>query len=79
MNIFISKISLLFSHHTYEPRKAFALVTSTILQFWLVMNYLSRMDVDQTLSMYSGHPQGLFPSSSAAPRLVITNGEFVVF
>lgn len=32
------------------------------------------MDEDQTLSMYSGHPMGLFPSSSQGPRMIITNG-----
>ena len=29
---------------------------------------------DQTLVLYSGHPLGLFPSSPAAPRAIITNG-----
>jgi len=38
------------------------------------MNYLSVLTEEQTLVMYSGHPMGLFPSSSAAPRMVITNG-----
>lgn len=38
------------------------------------MSYLSKMTEEQTLVMYSGHPLGLFPSSSHAPRLVITNG-----
>lgn len=35
------------------------------------------MDFDQTLVMYSGHPMGLFPSTPASPRLVITNGMVV--
>ena len=43
-------------------------------QFWLVMNYLSEMSEEQTLVMTSGHPQGLFPSHSNAPRVVVTNG-----
>ena len=43
-------------------------------QFRLVLHYLSTMSDTQTLVMYSGHPLGLFPSSSAAPRCVITNG-----
>ncbi|XP_075430717.1 urocanate hydratase isoform X2 [Ascaphus truei] len=43
-------------------------------QFWLVMHYLSEMTDEQTLVMYSGHPLGLFPSHSGAPRVVITNG-----
>ena len=32
------------------------------------------MTEEQTLVMYSGHPMGLFPSSPANPRLIITNG-----
>ena len=43
-------------------------------QYRLVMKYLSEMDDDQTLVMYSGHPMGLFPSSVDAPRVVVTNG-----
>ncbi len=38
------------------------------------MNYLSEMDDNQTLVMYSGHPMGLFPSYSNSPRCIITNG-----
>ncbi|XP_065910338.1 urocanate hydratase-like [Dysidea avara] len=49
-------------------------VLSNWAQFWLLMNYLSELTEEQTLVMYSGHPMGLFPSSSAAPRMVITNG-----
>lgn len=49
-------------------------VFSNWAQFWLVMNYLSKMTENQTLAMYSGHPMGLFPSSPDAPRVVITNG-----
>ena len=49
-------------------------VLSNWAQFRLVMYYLSHMDENQTLSMYSGHPMGLFPSSPSAPRVVITNG-----
>jgi urocanate hydratase len=41
------------------------------------MQYLGRMTDEQTLNMYSGHPQGLFPSSSAAPRVVVTNGMMI--
>jgi len=44
------------------------------VQFWLVMEYLSRMTDDQTLVIYSGHPLGLFPSDRHAPRAVITSG-----
>ncbi|MEK9730234.1 MAG: urocanate hydratase [Candidatus Poseidoniales archaeon] len=43
-------------------------------QYRLVMKYLSEMTDNQTLVMYSGHPLGLFPSSSDAPRVIVTNG-----
>lgn len=43
-------------------------------QYRLVMKYLSEMENDQTLVMYSGHPMGLFPSNTEAPRVVVTNG-----
>ncbi|XP_077993367.1 urocanate hydratase-like [Glandiceps talaboti] len=52
-------------------------VFSNWAQFRLTMHYLSRMTEDQTLVMYSGHPQGLFPSHSQAPRVIITNGMVV--
>ncbi|XP_070559214.1 urocanate hydratase-like [Ptychodera flava] len=52
-------------------------VFSNWAQFRLTMHYLSRMTEDQTLAMYSGHPQGLFPSHRQAPRVVITNGMVV--
>lgn len=43
-------------------------------QYLLTMQYLSEMTNEQTLTMYSGHPMGLFPSHSEAPRVVVTNG-----
>ena len=43
-------------------------------QYLLTMQYLATMTDEQTLSMYSGHPMGLFPSHPAAPRVVVTNG-----
>lgn len=46
-------------------------------QFHLAMQYLCELDDQQTLSLYSGHPHGLFPSNTEAPRLVITNGMVV--
>jgi urocanate hydratase len=46
-------------------------------QYRLVMQYLANMDEDQTLSMYSGHPMGLFPSHKDAPRVVVTNGMMI--
>ncbi len=46
-------------------------------QYRLTMKYLAEMAGGQTLIMYSGHPLGLFPSHSDAPRVVITNGMVV--
>lgn len=53
----------------------------TVFQNWaqylLTMKYLSQMEKNQTLVMYSGHPLGLFPSSEWAPRVVVTNGMMI--
>lgn len=46
-------------------------------QYLLTMKYLSEMEEDQTLVMYSGHPMGLFPSHKDAPRVVVTNGMMI--
>jgi len=46
-------------------------------QYLLSMKYLSEMESDQTLHLYSGHPMGLFPSSIDAPRVVVTNGMMI--
>ena len=43
-------------------------------QYLLTMKYLSEMTDEQTLTMFSGHPMGLFPSHQEAPRVVVTNG-----
>ena len=43
-------------------------------QYRLTMKYLAEMTDEQTLSMHSGHPMGLFPSHKDAPRVVVTNG-----
>ena len=43
-------------------------------QYLLTMKYLAEMTEEQTLTMYSGHPMGLFPSNKDAPRVVVTNG-----
>ncbi len=43
-------------------------------QYLLTMKYLAEMTEEQTLVIYSGHPMGLFPSHSNAPRVVVTNG-----
>lgn len=44
------------------------------IQYRITMHYLSNMNMNQTLVMYSGHPLGLFPSNQNSPRVVITNG-----
>ncbi len=46
-------------------------------QYLLTMKYLSEMNTNQTLVMYSGHPMGLFPSTEWAPRVVVTNGMMI--
>lgn len=46
-------------------------------QYRLAMKYLSEMTDEQTLSMYSGHAMGLFPSHKDAPRVVVTNGMMI--
>ncbi|TXF78917.1 urocanate hydratase [Chryseobacterium sp.] len=46
-------------------------------QYLLTMKYLSEMTDEQTLTMYSGHPMGLFPSHKEAPRVVVTNGMMI--
>ena len=43
-------------------------------QYLLTMQYLSEITEEQTLTIYSGHPMGLFPSHKEAPRVVVTNG-----
>ena len=46
-------------------------------QYLLTMQYLATMTEGQTLHMHSGHPQGLFPSSKDAPRVVVSNGMMI--
>ncbi len=46
-------------------------------QYLLVMKYLAEMEDDQTLVIYSGHPLGLFPSHTNAPRVVVSNGMMI--
>jgi urocanate hydratase len=46
-------------------------------QYLLTMQYLSEMNDEQTLVLYSGHPMGLFPSHKDAPRVVVTNGMMI--
>jgi urocanate hydratase len=37
-------------------------------QYLLTMKYLSEMTDEQTLTMYSGHPMGLFPSHKRSTK-----------
>ena len=46
-------------------------------QYLLTMQYLATMTDEQTLHMYSGHPLGIFPSSTEAPRVIVTNGMMI--
>jgi urocanate hydratase len=46
-------------------------------QYLLTMQYLAQMTENQTLTIYSGHPMGLYPSHSNAPRVVVTNGMMI--
>jgi len=52
-------------------------VFSNWAQYRLTMKYLAEMTDEQTLTMYSGHPMGLFPSHKEAPRVVVTNGMMI--
>jgi urocanate hydratase len=46
-------------------------------QYLLTMQYLATLSDEQTLTLYSGHPMGIFPSHKDAPRVVITNGMMI--
>ena len=47
------------------------------MQYRLIMRYLEEMEEDQTLVVSSGHPLGLFHSSKASPRVILTNALLV--
>jgi urocanate hydratase len=47
------------------------------VQYRLTMKYLAEMTDEQTLTMYSGHPMGLYPSHKDAPRVIVTNGMMI--
>ena len=47
------------------------------MQYGLIKRYLETLTRDQTLVVESGHPLGLFTSSPAAPRAIITNALMV--
>ncbi|RDY29595.1 urocanate hydratase [Romboutsia weinsteinii] len=44
------------------------------MQYRLVMQYLERLTIDQTLVLQSGHPVGVFKSKPDSPRVILTNG-----
>jgi len=47
------------------------------MQYHLIKKYLENVTQDQTLVVESGHPLGLFKSSPASPRAIITNAMMV--
>lgn len=47
------------------------------MQYHLIKKYLENLTQDQTLVVESGHPLGLFKSSPASPRAIITNAMMV--
>ncbi len=47
------------------------------MQYRLIKLYLEKLADNQTLVVESGHPLGLFESSPAAPRVIITNALMV--
>ena len=47
------------------------------MQYNLIIKYLERLTLDQTLVIESGHPLGLFKSNPKAPRVIITNSMMV--
>ncbi|KRM89161.1 urocanate hydratase [Liquorilactobacillus vini] len=47
------------------------------MQYQLIKKYLQQLTDEQTLVIESGHPIGLFPSETTAPRVIITNGLMV--
>jgi len=49
-------------------------VAQNWMQYHLIKYYLKIMEKDQTLVVASGHPLGLFKSSEASSRVIITNG-----
>lgn len=47
------------------------------MQYRLIKKYLEELTENKTLVVSSGHPLGLFESSSDAPRAILTNGLLV--
>lgn len=49
-------------------------VAQNWMQYHLIKAYFQKLTSNETLSILSGHPLGLFKSSAASPRVIITNG-----
>jgi len=49
-------------------------VAQNWMQYHLIKKYLEELTANQTLVVASGHPVGLFASSSHSPRVIVTNG-----
>lgn len=47
------------------------------MQYHLIKKYLEIMNDEQTLTIMSGHPLGLYLSHKEAPRVILTNGLMV--
>ena len=47
------------------------------MQYHLIKKYLEVLEKNQTLTVMSGHPLGIYPSNENAPRVIITNGLMV--
>ena len=47
------------------------------MQYHLIKKYLELLEEDQTLTVISGHPLGLYPSHKTSPRVILTNGLMV--
>ncbi|MFA9423788.1 MAG: urocanate hydratase [Sedimentibacter sp.] len=47
------------------------------MQYQLIKKYLEKLTDEQTLTVMSGHPLGLFASNKMSPRVVVTNGLMV--
>jgi len=47
------------------------------MQYLLIKKYLEELTDEQTLTVMSGHPMGLFTSHKTSPRVILTNGLMV--
>jgi len=47
------------------------------MQYQLLKKYLEQLTDEQTLTVMSGHPMGLFKSHKTSPRVLLTNGMMI--